>query len=93
MHIYLQYSFSATWVIKNSSTIAEITVNISHCKMDNVNNLISWSVSETTVAIRIQQYDLCELFIYMSVNNVKLLSAAQQCLYDEYISPTTIERT
>jgi len=56
-------------------------------------NVTLWFVRETIVTIIIQQCDLCVLFIYTAINNVKLWSAAQQCLYDEHMSPTTIERT
>jgi hypothetical protein len=52
-----------------------------------------WPVRVTIVETETQQCDLCVLLSYTSVNNTKLLSAAQQCLYDEYTSPTTIERT
>jgi hypothetical protein len=33
---------------------------------------------------------LCTAELHVSVNNIKILSVAQQCLYEEFISPATI---
>ena len=63
-------------------------------------NVIPWLVLITTAAVETQKCNLCACVcvcvcveLHDTVKYIKTLSAAQQCFYGKFMSPTTIKRT
>jgi len=54
-------------------------------------NLILWRDWVAVVTMEKQQYFPCIVELHFTVKNIKLLSAEQQCLYGQLISPAKIK--
>ena len=52
-----------------------------------------WRVRVTLVTMKTTMRSVCIVELHVTVNNIKILSVAQQCVYDHLMPPATIKLT